>query len=76
MENKRKNPPYMEICLCRRCASVYFNDPSYYIEAKQMFQDIKEPCDICQQYKGKDYRIWKYSTINNTKVENGGGGRN
>lgn len=75
MSNNKKNPPYMELCLCHRCASVYFDDPSYYIEAKEAYQVIKETCDICQQYKGKDYRIWKNENMRFRETHTNGGGQ-
>ena len=63
MSDFMNSSPYMELCLCRRCASVYYNDPTYWIERAEDFQTELEVCDICQQYRGFDYSIWKKSSI-------------
>ncbi len=33
MTDFKNRSPYMELCLCRRCADVYFNDPAYWSNA-------------------------------------------
>ena len=46
MSDFMNSSPYMELCLCRRCASVYYNDPTYWIERAEDFQTELEVCDI------------------------------
>lgn len=50
MTDFKKRPPYMELCLCRRCADVYFNDPAYWVERSNPIQTVRELCDVCSQY--------------------------
>ena len=59
MKKSKSIPPYMEICLCHRCADVYYNDPNYWIENTQDFQSVLEVCSVCRQYRGSYYSIWK-----------------
>lgn len=59
MTDFRKRSPYMELCLCRRCADVYFNDPAYWVERSNPVQMVREFCDVCNQFRGFDYSIWK-----------------
>lgn len=59
MKKSKSIPPYMEICLCHRCADVYYNDPNYWIEKTQYFQSVLEVCSVCRQYRGLYYSIWK-----------------
>lgn len=63
MRDYKKSSVYMELCLCRRCASVYFNDSAYRIKRAEIFQAEHGPCDICQQYCGVDYKIWKKPNV-------------
>lgn len=63
MRDYKKSSVYMELCLCRRCASVYFNDSAYRIKRAEIFQAELGPCDICQQYRGVDYKIWKKPNV-------------
>lgn len=39
MNDFKNRSPYIELCLCRRCASVYYDDPTYWIERAEIFQD-------------------------------------
>ena len=59
MTDFRKRSPYMELCLCRRCADVYFNDLAYWVERSNPVQTVREFCDVCNQFRGFDYSIWK-----------------
>ena len=47
MTDFKNRPPYMELCLCRRCADVYFNDPAYWVERSNPVQMLREFCDVC-----------------------------
>lgn len=57
MNDFKNRSPYIELCLCRRCASVYYDDPTYWIERAEIFQDELHMCDICHQRYGLDYSI-------------------
>lgn len=46
MRDYKKSSVYMELCLCRRCASVYFNDSAYRIKRAEIFQAELGPCDM------------------------------
>lgn len=59
MTDFKKRPPYMELCLCRRCADVYFSDSAYWVERSNPIQMVRKLCDVCSQYRGFDYSIWK-----------------
>lgn len=37
----------MEICLCSRCASQFYNSPKHLIKRVDPFQTVKEPCTYC-----------------------------
>lgn len=50
MTDFKNRSPYMELCLCRRCADVYFNDPAYWVERSNPIQTLRELCDVCSQY--------------------------
>ena len=54
MTDFKNRSPYMELCLCRRCADVYFNDPAYWVERSNPVQMVRELCDVCSQYRGFD----------------------
>ncbi len=44
MNDFKNRSPYIELCLCRRCASVYYDDPTYWIERAEIFQDELYMC--------------------------------
>ena len=75
MRENNHRPPYLELCLCHRCASIYFNDPAYWIEKAEPYQDVTEPCDLCKRNHGIDYNIWKSSTVRTLKSHHCGGDR-
>ena len=47
----------MEMCLCSRCAGVFYGSRDYYIERSDPFQMIHEPCQICLYPYGYDFQI-------------------
>ena len=47
----------MEMCLCSRCAGVFYRSKNYYIERTDPFQVIHEPCQICLYPYGYDFQI-------------------
>ena len=63
MNDFKNRSPYIELCLCRRCASVYYDDPTYWIERAEIFQDELHMCDICHQRYGLDYSFWRKSSV-------------
>lgn len=42
----KKAIPDLELSLCSKCASVYYNDKSYFIERADYSQTIFEECKI------------------------------
>lgn len=67
--------PDLEICLCSRCASVYYDSKNYHIERKSMYQDVLDPCDICKNPHGYDFLIWNLASVQNTNSHVCGGRR-
>lgn len=65
----------LEICLCSRCASIYYESKNHYIVRKSLYQDILEPCDICKNPRGYDFLIWDVSNMQNKKSHVCGGRR-
>ena len=47
----------MELCLCRACASSFYNIHEYRIRRKDPYQFIKEPCTYCGFRFGYDFII-------------------
>lgn len=47
----------IELTLCGRCASVYYDMPDRCIKRKDMKQTVKECCDICQTGRGYEYVV-------------------
>lgn len=73
---KSKNQkPYLEISLCPRCASIYYNDKKYYIKRVDRTQTIYEECITCQNPRGYDFNIWLKSTLQNKESHHCGGDR-
>ena len=53
---KKQNNAF-EICLCNRCASVFYNSPSHRISRVDPLQVIKDTCDCCRSSKGYDFLL-------------------
>ena len=70
MNSRFTKGPDLEITLCPKCASVYYSDPSYWIERSDSFQTIHEECMLCKNPHGYNFRIW-----NNTNVQTARRGR-
>lgn len=51
MKNKTLIPD-LELSLCPKCASVYYNDRNYYIERTDYTQTIYEECMMCKNPHG------------------------
>ena len=49
----------MEICLCSRCASQFYNSPNHYIKRVDPYQTVKEPCTYCNYRYGYDFLIFE-----------------
>ena len=60
-------PPTIEICLCSRCASVYYEDRDYVIERADLYQVELDECDLCRRPRGYDFLIWKLSSLRSKK---------
>ena len=67
--------PDLEVCLCQRCASIYYESKKHHIERKNLYQDILEPCDICKNPRGYDFLIWDVSSVQNRNSHVCGGRR-
>ena len=55
---KRNQIPDLELSLCSKCASVYYNDKSYFIERADVNQTVYEECMMCRNPHGFDFNIW------------------
>jgi len=67
MRIDRTMKPTLEMTLCPRCAGVYYNDRTYWIERTDKNQMELEPCTLCSHPHGYDFRIWKLSSVRQTK---------
>ena len=47
----------IELCLCGKCASDFFNTPGHYIKRADRNQAIKETCTYCNVRQGYDYIV-------------------
>lgn len=47
----------IELCLCGRCASDFYNVPGHYIKRVDKDQKVKETCTYCNSMLGYDYII-------------------
>lgn len=52
-----KTAKEMELCLCRACASAFYNIPSYRIVRKDPYQTEKEVCTYCGIRLGYDFLV-------------------
>jgi len=48
----------MEICLCSRCASQFYNSRQHFIKRADYYQINKEPCTYCNSRNGFDFLIF------------------
>ncbi len=60
MRNKRI-PQRMELCLCSRCARVFYESPDYYIERTDIYQTVLDECDFCSYRQGYDFTVLSVS---------------
>lgn len=63
MKNMPDHNRRMEMCLCSRCAGVFYGSKDYYIERSDPFQMIHEPCQICLSPYGYDFQINVRNTV-------------
>lgn len=47
----------IELCLCGKCASEFFNTPGHYIKRVDKNQVVKDTCTYCNQRMGFDYLV-------------------
>ena len=47
----------IELCLCGKCASAFFNTPGHYIKRADKTQTIKDTCTYCNVRQGYDYIV-------------------
>ena len=48
----------MELCLCSRCASQFYNSPDHYIKRADQFQIEKDLCTFCNHRNGYDFLVF------------------
>lgn len=53
----------MELCLCQRCASAFYDIPSYKIMRKDPYQINKDLCTYCNSRLGFDFLICKRTNV-------------
>lgn len=63
MNNRLAKESYLEITLCSKCASVYYNNPSCWIERSDPYQTIHEECTFCKNPHGYDFQIWNNANV-------------
>ena len=51
----------MELCLCSRCASDFYNMDNYRIKRVDMLQTEKDTCTFCSYRRGYDFYVWPVS---------------
>lgn len=66
MTEKTVRESILEICLCPRCASVFYNDRAYWIERYDPNQVILEDCMLCARPHAYMFRILKKSSMQST----------
>lgn len=59
----KNNVEEMELCLCSRCASAFYDIPSYKIMRKDPFQINKDLCSYCNSRLGFDFLICKRTNV-------------
>ena len=52
---KRKKKSGVQICLCRKCASFFYNSKKHRIYRFDTLQVITDECLFCRCNKGYDY---------------------
>ena len=71
----KKTIPDLELSLCSKCASVYYNDKKYHIERADQTQIVYEECMMCKNPHGFDFNIWVKPTLRCENSHHCGGGR-
>lgn len=67
-ENERiPHPGEMEMCLCGRCASAYYNMEDHRIKRVDMLQVEKDVCTMCGYRTGFDFYVWPVSSVQKKK---------
>ena len=61
------HPGEMELCLCHRCASAYYNMPDHRIERVDFLQVEKDTCTICGYRMVFDFYVWPVSSMQKRK---------
>ena len=59
----KNNVEEMELCLCSRCASAFYDIPSYKIMRKDPYQGNKDLCTYCNSRLGFDFLICKRTNV-------------
>ena len=59
----RPHPGEIEICLCHRCASTYYNMKDRRIQRVDFLQVEKDFCTLCGYRRGYDFYVWPVSKV-------------
>lgn len=49
----------IELCLCGRCAGIFYHSPGHRIKRTDPLQIVREECMCCRSHTGYDYAIWE-----------------
>ena len=69
MNSRFTKGPDLEITLCPKCASVYYNNPSCWIDRSDPYQTIHEECTFCKNPHGYDFRTWNNANVQSARNE-------
>ena len=69
MNNRLTKESYLEINLCSKCASVYYSNPSCWIERSDPYQTIHKEYMLCKNPHGYDFRIWNNANVQTARNE-------
>ena len=61
-KSKDNSGEKMELCLCSRCASDFYNMDGYKIKRVDMLQTSKDICTFCSYRRGYDFYVWPVSS--------------
>lgn len=53
----------LELCLCGRCVSTFYQSNEYRVTREDPYQVIKDECAFCQIRRGYDYLIQRRNSL-------------
>ena len=60
-----------QICLCSRCARVFYDSKDHHIERVDPHQILLEPCDVCMNPHGYEFIVRSRKNVRNRTFEGG-----